>query len=99
MLLSCDTGKWTTYRAMAEDTVDSVVDVGGLQTEAQECRTNGYMLEGGKDWNPTSFISLIQDYGMDIDVRNTAAVVIRTHKDFFCRCFSFSDSHHQTKYS
>ena len=56
---------------MAEDTVDRVIDVGGLpKNEGQKgCCTDGYILEGGEGWEPTSFIRLIQDYGMDIDVR------------------------------
>lgn len=35
-LLSCVGGKWTTYREMAEDTVDRAVDLFGLQPRAPE---------------------------------------------------------------
>jgi glycerol-3-phosphate dehydrogenase len=60
-------GKWTTYRAMAEDTVDRVVEVGGF-SHAKGCKTIGYKLVGGECYYPTFFIHLIQDYGLDEEV-------------------------------
>ena len=61
-------GKWTTYRSMASDTMDKVVEVGEF-TEAKECQTDGFILEGGDGWYNTLFIRLIQDYGLDTSVR------------------------------
>ena len=60
-------GKWTTYRAMAEETVDAAVKACGLKP-LRECPTNGLMLEGSHNWTPTSFIRLVQDYGLETDV-------------------------------
>ena len=66
----CDitAGKWTTYRSMAKDLMDKVVEVTELE-DSKGCQTDGYMLEGGDGWYPTLFIRLVQDYGLDIDVR------------------------------
>ncbi len=52
---------------MAEELVDRAVAVGGLD-DSKGCQTNGYTLEGGDGWYPTSFIRLVQDYGVDVEV-------------------------------
>lgn len=61
-------GKWTTYRAMAEETLDAAIKAHGLSTEP--CKTVGLMLEGGKGWTPTLYIRLVQDYGLENEVRH-----------------------------
>ncbi len=66
-------GKWTTYRSMAQDTVDRLVEVAGLQDEVG-CRTNGFVLDGGEGWHPTSFIRLIQDHGIEVEVSGWVGV-------------------------
>ncbi|XP_075036948.1 glycerol-3-phosphate dehydrogenase, mitochondrial isoform X2 [Mixophyes fleayi] len=59
-------GKWTTYRSMAEDTLDAAVKAHNLK--AGPCKTVGLFLEGGKDWAPTLYIRLVQDYGLESEV-------------------------------
>jgi len=59
-------GKWTTYREMAEETVDHCVNLGGF--DAGESKTDGLFLEGGHTWTPTMFIRLAQDLGVDTAV-------------------------------
>lgn len=61
-------GKWTTYRAMAEETLDAAVKSHGLL--AEPCKTVGLMLEGGKGWTPTLYIRLVQDYGLENEVKH-----------------------------
>lgn len=60
-------GKWTTYRHMAEETVDAAIEACGLKPK-QDCTTLGLFLEGGHNWTPTSFIKLVQNYGLETDV-------------------------------
>ncbi|CAI4225831.1 unnamed protein product [Auanema sp. JU1783] len=60
-------GKWTTYRHMAEETVDACVKAHDLKP-ASGCVTPGLMLEGGHEWNSLLYIHLVQDYGMEVDV-------------------------------
>lgn len=60
-------GKWTTYRHMAEETVNKAVEVCGLQP-VRECVTAGLLLEGGHDWHPLMYIALVQDYGLEVEV-------------------------------
>ena len=54
-------GKWTTYRAMAEEAVDKAVEVNpGLKEKAGECRTQELRLVGSEGWDRNMFIGLIQ---------------------------------------
>ncbi|XP_068165428.1 glycerol-3-phosphate dehydrogenase, mitochondrial isoform X2 [Antennarius striatus] len=59
-------GKWTTYRAMAEETLDAAVKAHNLT--AEPCKTVGLSLEGAKGWKPTLYIRLVQDYGLENEV-------------------------------
>jgi glycerol-3-phosphate dehydrogenase len=60
-------GKWTTYRSMAEETVDAAIKACNLKPK-NGCITKGLLLEGGHSWTPTSFIRLVQDYGLETEV-------------------------------
>uniref|UniRef100_A0A8C6IKB1 Glycerol-3-phosphate dehydrogenase n=1 Tax=Mus spicilegus TaxID=10103 RepID=A0A8C6IKB1_MUSSI len=65
-LITIAGGKWTTYRSMAEDTVNAAVKFHNLN--AGPSRTVGLFLQGGKDWSPTLYIRLVQDYGLESEV-------------------------------
>ena len=62
-------GKWTTYRLMAEETVDRCIQV--CKLKAGKSVTSGLLLEGAHHWSPTMFIRLIQDFGLDTEVCGT----------------------------
>lgn len=51
---------------MARDTIDAAVREHSLQ--AGSCQTKGLQLEGAKDWTPTLYIRLVQDYGLESEV-------------------------------
>ena len=61
-------GKWTTYRSMATDTMEAAIKARGLQS-ARNCQTDGLFLEGGEGYTSNYFIRLVQDYGLDVEVR------------------------------
>ncbi|CAG5126075.1 unnamed protein product [Candidula unifasciata] len=63
-LITIAGGKWTTYRSMAEETVDKAVKTCSLHPSGP-CRTKGLMLDGAHGWSPTLFIRLVQDYGLE----------------------------------
>lgn len=71
---------------MAEETLDAAVKALGLS--AGPCKTVGLMLEGAKGWTPTLYIRLVQDYGLENEVRTSTRFMIysathrrtRTHK-------------------
>uniref|UniRef100_A0A5F9C4X3 Glycerol-3-phosphate dehydrogenase n=1 Tax=Oryctolagus cuniculus TaxID=9986 RepID=A0A5F9C4X3_RABIT len=65
-LITIAGGKWTTYRSMAEDTVNAAIKTHNLK--AGPSRTVGLFLQGGKDWSPTLYIRLVQDYGLESEV-------------------------------
>ena len=68
-------GKWTTYREMAEDVLNRVID----QTpelkakEPQECKTATMSLRGGNGYDRNVPIKLVQKYGVAEDVANHLA--------------------------
>lgn len=70
-------GKWTTYRQMAEETVDRAIKVCGLEPTGQ-CVTPGLLLEGAHEYDPLLYIKLVQDYGLEVDVSRCDLSHIRT---------------------
>lgn len=58
---------------MAEETLDAAVKALGLS--AGQCKTVGLMLEGAKGWTPTLYIRLVQDYGLENEVRTSTRVM------------------------
>ncbi|XP_012945829.2 glycerol-3-phosphate dehydrogenase, mitochondrial [Aplysia californica] len=70
-------GKWTTYRSMAEETMDKAIEVCDLKP-SNPCRTKGLLLDGAHGWSPTLFIRLVQDYGLENAVAQHLA---RTYGD------------------
>lgn len=58
---------------MAEETLDAAVKALGLS--AGPCKTVGLMLEGAKGWTPTLYIRLVQDYGLENEVRTSTRVM------------------------
>ena len=61
-LLTIAGGKWTTYRSMAEETVDHAIKEFGLQERVTsiKCRTADLQLIGAEGWSSNMFIGLIQ---------------------------------------
>ncbi|KAK1117562.1 glycerol-3-phosphate dehydrogenase [Melipona bicolor] len=66
-LITIAGGKWTTYRAMAEETIDAAIKACDLKPE-RPCQTNGFLLEGAHGWSPTMYIRLVQDFGLECEV-------------------------------
>ncbi|KAI8912679.1 FAD dependent oxidoreductase-domain-containing protein [Gorgonomyces haynaldii] len=66
-LLTIAGGKWTTYRAMAEETIDKAIDVFDLKPTGP-CVTTQTLLVGSHSWSKNMFIKLIQHFGLETDV-------------------------------
>jgi glycerol-3-phosphate dehydrogenase len=64
-LLSIMGGKWTTYRAMAEDTIDAVQQ--SLQLPVTECTTRNHELAGSAGYTTTYFEELAREYGVSLE--------------------------------
>lgn len=61
-------GKWTTYREMAEDVIDRVVDLKGLGEVAGVCRTKTKKLWGGEGYTKNTAVKLVQKFGIAEDM-------------------------------
>jgi glycerol-3-phosphate dehydrogenase len=55
-------GKWTTYRLMAEDTVDAVQRT--LTGEISHCKTREHRLAGGEGYTPSYWQSLVKEFAL-----------------------------------
>ncbi|XP_011159595.2 glycerol-3-phosphate dehydrogenase, mitochondrial isoform X2 [Solenopsis invicta] len=66
-LITIAGGKWTTYRAMAQETIDAAIKACNLEPE-RPCQTDGFLLEGAQGWSPTMYIRLVQDFGLECEV-------------------------------
>jgi glycerol-3-phosphate dehydrogenase len=66
-LLTIAGGKWTTYRAMAAETIDEAIKEFGLKP-ARDCSTERVKLIGSHGYSKTMFIRLIQQFGLETEV-------------------------------
>ncbi|XP_050068876.1 glycerol-3-phosphate dehydrogenase, mitochondrial [Anopheles maculipalpis] len=66
-------GKWTTFRAMAEHTIDAAIKACNLKPE-RGCVTDGLWIEGAQGWTPTMYIRLVQDLGLEVEVAKHLAI-------------------------
>ncbi len=64
-LLTIVGGKWTTYRKMAEDTVDHAIVLGGL--EERKCVTDHLQLHGWRSPNASALPDWLSVYGSESD--------------------------------
>ena len=60
-------GKWTTYRKMAQDTVDYAVRAAGLSAR-EGCRTDRLVLHGAQGYHPGIGEALAREQGLDPEV-------------------------------
>ncbi|WP_020674826.1 glycerol-3-phosphate dehydrogenase/oxidase [Geopsychrobacter electrodiphilus] len=77
-LLTIAGGKWTTYRKMAEDTVDHALKNFQLSPAIPACQTEGLAIIGGATYAEKGDLELSRKYGFDTDV---AAYLNRTYGD------------------
>ncbi|KAK0553510.1 mitochondrial glycerol-3-phosphate dehydrogenase [Tilletia horrida] len=66
-LLTIAGGKWTTYREMAEQTVDRAIKEYNLKP-LRPCVTKTTRLLGSHGWTKTMYVKLLQRFGLETDV-------------------------------
>ncbi|KAI9342740.1 FAD dependent oxidoreductase-domain-containing protein [Zopfochytrium polystomum] len=66
-LLTIAGGKWTTYRAMAKETIDKAIETFNLQPKGP-CVTEHTLLLGSHNWSKNMFIKIIQHFGIETEV-------------------------------
>lgn len=66
-LLTIAGGKWTTYRAMAADTIDQAIEKFDLKP-TNGCVTQHVQLYGSHTWHENMFVQLIQHFGLETQV-------------------------------
>ncbi|KAL3232541.1 Glycerol-3-phosphate dehydrogenase, mitochondrial [Nakaseomyces bracarensis] len=78
-------GKWTTYRAMAEETIDEVVKVGKF--DAKPCITRKLKLAGAENWDPNLPALLAQKYHLSQKMSHYLAENYGTRAPLICEMF------------
>lgn len=76
-LLTITGGKWTSYRRMAEDTVDRALEIFGLRP-AKGCVTRGLRLVGARAFDADAADKLALRYSVSADV---AAALLQSYGD------------------
>jgi glycerol-3-phosphate dehydrogenase len=66
-LLTIAGGKWTSYRRMAEETVDKAVHFFELRPE-RKCMTHDFPVVGAENFNPDALVILAENYDLEPDV-------------------------------
>jgi len=66
-LITVTGGKWTTYRHMAEETVDAAISAGKLTHNTRPCQTTHIKLRGAVEYSPTYYAQFSQSYQKVID--------------------------------
>lgn len=61
-LLTISGGKWTTYRKMSSDVVDTLLRNHDFAKPLRDCTTENQLLLGASGWNKGLFMHLIQNY-------------------------------------
>ena len=78
-------GKWTTFREMAEDVIDKIIESHGLQSKAGPCITDKLPLRGGEGYNRNVPIQLVQEFGVTQSTAEHLARSYGTHAFEVCR--------------
>ncbi|KAK7205450.1 mitochondrial glycerol-3-phosphate dehydrogenase [Myxozyma melibiosi] len=66
-LLTVAGGKWTTYREMAEDTINECIQVFDLKPTSP-CQTKHVPLVGAAGYRPLLYMQLAQHYGLETEI-------------------------------
>lgn len=78
-------GKWTTYREMAEETINEVVKVGKFNVKP--CITRKLKLSGAENWNPNLAALLAQKYHLSGAMSNHLSENYGTRAPLICEMF------------
>jgi glycerol-3-phosphate dehydrogenase len=65
-LITMSGGKWSTYRKMAEDLTDKMIQVGKL-IPVRACETYNYNFIGKSGYSENMYLKIAQDYKLDIE--------------------------------
>lgn len=79
-------GKWTTYREMAEETIDEVVKNGAF-VDAKPCITRELKLAGAEFWDPNISALLSQKYNLPSMMANYLSDNYGTRSPIICELF------------
>ena len=86
-LVTISGGKWTTYREMAEETINEVIKVGSF-SKAKPCVTRDLKLVGAENWNPNLPALLAQKFNVPSSMAEYLADNYGTRAPILCEMFN-----------
>lgn len=84
-LITITGGKWTTYRRMAQDTIDEVVKQNGFN--AKPCITKKLRIIGSENWTPNTVALLSQKYNLSQKMATYLSENYGTRSSLICQLF------------
>ncbi|KAK6461913.1 mitochondrial glycerol-3-phosphate dehydrogenase [Scheffersomyces coipomensis] len=72
-LITISGGKWTTYREMAQETVDTIIKNFNFSKDIKPCQTNEILLAGGEDYSSNYTERLIHEYKIPLKLAHHLA--------------------------
>ncbi|CCD25340.1 glycerol-3-phosphate dehydrogenase NDAI_0F00210 [Naumovozyma dairenensis CBS 421] len=86
-LITIAGGKWTTYREMAEETIDEVVKYGHFANFAKPCKTKDLKLIGAENWDPNLVALLSQKFNLSSMMAKYLSENYGTRSTIICQLF------------
>lgn len=64
-LITIAGGKWTTFREMAEETVDKAIEIGNLVPRTCVTKDKSTQIVGSEGWSPMMYTDLVRDHHLE----------------------------------
>ncbi|KAK6455299.1 mitochondrial glycerol-3-phosphate dehydrogenase [Scheffersomyces xylosifermentans] len=90
-LVTISGGKWTTYREMAQETVDKLVKEFNFNGSVKPCQTNQLILIGGEDFTTNYAARLIHEYRIPLKLANHLASNYGSRASLILELYNQSD--------
>lgn len=91
-LITITGGKWTTYREMAQETIDKVLEVGNFDKFTNNCLTKRLTVLGSQEWDSNYSTRLQYLYGINDKLANYLSENYGTQSDIICQLFKINDT-------
>lgn len=90
-LVTISGGKWTTYREMAEETVNTLVKKFDFTKKVGPCKTNQIVLIGGEDYDKSYSARLIHEYKIPLKLAEHLSHNYGTRAPLILESYAASD--------
>lgn len=90
-LITITGGKWTTYREMAQETIDKVCQIGEFDKFINNCLTKKLKILGSQNWDANYSTKLQYSYGISERLSNYLSENYGTQSEIICQLFKINE--------